>query len=180
MPEFHAANADSIQRMDQLRAALVDEMRHTTAADAKGNRKMVIGALSVLTPIIPSGRSWPPVAGAMKATTHESFVAAQRAPSVCGDRHVGCSGSGYGRLWRTWPLPTSAGSLSCCSDEIPWMMTVCTKWLVNIVGYSTSSPSSPEAVAITEWSSHRGTLRPQRALARGLLGKSRNDGHGQR
>ena len=43
-PEVCAADADSIQRMDQLRAALVADMRHTTAAVAKGNRKMVIGA----------------------------------------------------------------------------------------------------------------------------------------
>ncbi len=28
--------------------ALMDDMRHTTAADAKGNRKMLIGALSLL------------------------------------------------------------------------------------------------------------------------------------
>ena len=39
--------------MDQLRAALVADMRHRTAADPKGNRKMVIGALSVLAPTSP-------------------------------------------------------------------------------------------------------------------------------
>ena len=49
-PEVRAADADSTRRMDRLRAALVADMRHTTAADAKGNRKMVIGALSVLAP----------------------------------------------------------------------------------------------------------------------------------
>jgi hypothetical protein len=47
-PEARAEDADSVQRMDRLRAALVADMRHTTAADAKGNRKMAIGALSVL------------------------------------------------------------------------------------------------------------------------------------
>ena len=52
-PEVRAADADSIQRMDRLRAALVADMRHTTAAVAKGNRKMVIGALSVLAPTSP-------------------------------------------------------------------------------------------------------------------------------
>jgi hypothetical protein len=51
--EVPAADTDSIKRMDQLRAALVADMRHTTAADAKGNRKMVIGALSVLAPSSP-------------------------------------------------------------------------------------------------------------------------------
>ena len=52
-PEVRAADADSIQRMDQLRAALVADLRHTTVADAKGNRKMAIGALSVLAPTSP-------------------------------------------------------------------------------------------------------------------------------
>jgi hypothetical protein len=52
-PEVCAADADSVQRMDRLRAALVADMRHTTAAVAKGNRKMVIGALSVLAPTSP-------------------------------------------------------------------------------------------------------------------------------
>jgi len=51
--EVPAADTDSIKRMDQLRAALVTDIRHTTAADAKGNRKMVIGALSVLAPTSP-------------------------------------------------------------------------------------------------------------------------------
>jgi hypothetical protein len=52
-PECRAPVADSIERMDRLRAALVAGMRHTTAATPKGNRKMVIGALSVLAPTSP-------------------------------------------------------------------------------------------------------------------------------
>jgi hypothetical protein len=35
-PEFPTADADSVERMVQLRAALVADMRHTTAANAKG------------------------------------------------------------------------------------------------------------------------------------------------
>ncbi len=35
-PEFPTVDADSIERMVQLRAALVADMRHTTAANAKG------------------------------------------------------------------------------------------------------------------------------------------------
>jgi hypothetical protein len=47
---------ESRERMNRMRADLVADMRNTTPADPKGNRKMVLGALSVLAPDSPLRR----------------------------------------------------------------------------------------------------------------------------
>ena len=43
--------------MNQMCAALIDDMRHTTAADAKGNQKMLLGALPGTQWPMPRGHS---------------------------------------------------------------------------------------------------------------------------
>jgi hypothetical protein len=41
----HWRRDDRTRGMNQMRAVLIDDMRHTTTADAKGNRKMLLVAL---------------------------------------------------------------------------------------------------------------------------------------
>ncbi len=83
--------------MDQMRAALVDDMRQTTAADAKGNRKMLLGALSLLAPDHPLRRRLAGCGKRNEATDTRYFC---HRP-VCGV----CMGRQANRLFekRLWP-----------------------------------------------------------------------------
>src|SRR5689334_25416520 len=91
--EVPAADTDSIKRMDQLRAALVADMRHTTAADAKGNRKMLIGALSVLAPSSPLRAKLARCGKRNPANVHANSAVVRVAVFACSRRHAGCFGS---------------------------------------------------------------------------------------
>jgi hypothetical protein len=99
-PDSDTADADSVQRMDRLRAALVADMRHTTAADAKGNRKMVIGALRVLAPTSPVRAKLARCGKRTPANVHANSAGVRAVACACSGRHAGCSGNGCGQRWK--------------------------------------------------------------------------------
>ena len=88
----------SRERMTRMRAALVAEMRSTTPADPKGNRKMLIGALSILAPDSSLRRKLSNAANGTPTMIREGSADGQVAACAWRSRPSGCSKHICGRL----------------------------------------------------------------------------------